>query len=145
MTAPRRAIRVMCVDDNQLLAEALEQQVAADPRFTWCGWVSQAEDVLPQVIKDGPDVVLLDIDMPGPDVFEVLPSVVSAAPGCKVLIFSAYVRRDYVDRAVQAGAWGYVSKNAEIAEVLNAIERAAAGEFVMTDDIVREQLTLPTE
>jgi len=129
----------MCVDDNQLLAEAIERQITHDARFRWVGWVEHTEHLLQRVRDEQPDVVLLDIDMPGPDPFTLLNEIGNACPNTRALMFSAYVRQDYIDRAVEMGAWGYVSKNEDMAQVLDAIERAAAGEFVLTADAINQQ------
>jgi DNA-binding NarL/FixJ family response regulator len=133
------AISVMCVDDNQLLAEALERQIAADARFRWGGWVERTDELLERVSQTRPNVILLDVDMPGQDTFALVAELAQTSPDTRVLMFSAYVRRDYIDRAVEMGAWGYVSKNEDMADVLDAIQRAAAGEFVLTADAMSEQ------
>jgi len=122
----RRPIRLMCVDDNQMLAEAMERRLNADDRFTWTGWVENTDELLPRVEAAHPDIILMDIDMPGADVFELVAKLGESFPESRVLMFSAYVRQDYIDRAVQNGAWGYISKNEGMNGILGAIERAAA-------------------
>jgi DNA-binding NarL/FixJ family response regulator len=135
----RRPIRLMCVDDNQMLAEALERRVMTDSRFAWAGWIENTGDLLSEVKLANPDIVLMDIDMPGIDAFALVHRLSESSPDARVLMFSAYVRHDYIDRAVENGAWGYVSKNEDMSDILAAIERAADGEFVLTDDVLSEQ------
>jgi two-component system response regulator DesR len=132
-------IRVMCVDDNELLAVAIERRMSSEPDFEWVGWLSEIDNVTPQVMKTTPDVVLLDIDMPGRNVFELVVELTETVPQARVVMFSGYVRTDYIDRAVECGAWGYASKNDNMDEVLIAIRRVAAGEFVLTPEVLAEQ------
>ena len=132
-------IRVLCVDDNELVAQAVERRMAFEPRFEWVGWVSRTEELLETVSRAQPHVVLLDIDMPGRSAFDVVKDLADAAPDTRVVMFSGYVRNDYIDRSVDAGAWGYVSKNASIEELLEAIEKVAGGNFALTDEVIAQQ------
>ena len=139
----QRPIRVMCVDDNELVAEAVQRRITYEPRFEWAGWASHTNDLLPLVQKEKPDVLLFDIDMPGRDPFTVVAELAQAAPEIRTLMFSGYVQGDYIDRAIEAGAWGYVSKNASITEVLSSVEQVASGEFALTQEAAAEQRRSP--
>ncbi len=136
-------IRILCVDDNRLMAEALERRLVMEKRIQWAGWVEHSVD-LPRAIREGrPDVVMLDIDMPGRDSFDVLRDLVENSPEVKVIMFSGHVRADYIDRAVDAGAWGYLSKNDSMDDVMSAILRAFRGEFVLSPDATSEYRRKP--
>ncbi len=136
-------IRILCVDDNRLMAEALQRRLALESRIAWAGWVEHAA-VLSGAIRDGkPDVVMLDIDMPGRDSFDVLRELAENFPGVKVIMFSGHVRADYIDRAVDGGAWGYLSKNDNMDDVMGAILRAVEGEFVLSPDASSEYRRKP--
>jgi DNA-binding NarL/FixJ family response regulator len=134
-----QGIRVLCVDDNRMLAEAIATQVASQHDLQWAGWLENSPHLAQEIRDAAPDVVLMDIDMPGPDPFLTVSALALENPEIRVLMFSAYVRKDYIDRAVEMGAWGYVSKNESIADVLDALRRASAGEFVLTPDVLAEQ------
>jgi two-component system response regulator DesR len=133
------AIRLMCVDDNELIAAAIQHHVLNDGRFAWVGATTSADDLLEQVTRSSPDVLLLDIDMPGRSAFEALEELAAVQPNVRVLVFSGYVQGDYLDRAIDAGAWGYASKNDPIDEVMEAIQRVASGEFALTPEVGAEQ------
>jgi DNA-binding NarL/FixJ family response regulator len=135
MSAP---IRVLCIDDNQLLANAVERRLSMESGFQWVGWLSEAAQLVDQIGQLKPDVILLDLDMPGSDPFELLKTISPKHPETRIIIFSGYVRRDYVDRAIECGAWGYVSKNSGVDELLSAIRQVAAGEFVLTSEVMAE-------
>lgn len=133
-----KTIKVLCVDDNPLMAEALRRRFESEREFMWGGWVERAADALKAIRDARPDVVLLDIDMPGQDCFELVGEINAARPETKVLMFSGHVRADYVDRAIDAGAWGYASKNDNVDDLLVAIREAWGGEFVITPDVESE-------
>lgn len=132
------AIRVMCVDDNDFVAEAIRRKLAMDRGFAWAGWLPEARALVEKVKENKADVVLLDIDMPGKDSFEALSELAAACPDTRVIMLSGYVRCDYIDRAVEAGAWGYVSKNENVETILAAIQQVAHGSFVMGSEVETE-------
>jgi DNA-binding NarL/FixJ family response regulator len=124
-------IRVLCVDDNALVAEAIGSKLEISREFHWLGHLGCADGLLDVVSRLDPDVILLDIDMPGADPFAALAELTEARPEIAVLILSGHVRRDLIDRSIDAGAAGYVSKAEGAAALLPAIRRAARGEFVL--------------
>ena len=136
-------IRVLCVDDNRMLADALALQFQAHADLAWAGWLENSAELVQQICEAEPNVVLMDIDMPGPDPFLAVRDLAATAPEIRVLMFSAYVRRDYIDRAIEMGAWGYVSKNESMSEVIDALRRVCSGEFVLTPEVLLEQRVSP--
>src|ERR1044071_1460725 len=121
MTVSNRPVRVMCVDDNRHVAEAVELRIRFEPGIEWVGWVSATDTLSARVGRDRPDVILLDIDMPGRDAFDLLRELAEHSPSARTIMFSGYVRSDYIERALDAGAWGYVSKNDSTQDFLDAI------------------------
>lgn len=132
MTAP---IRILCIDDNSLLAGSLERWVSVTHEFEWCGWVSDAADAIAAVARTTPDVVLLDIDMPGSDSFEVAQAIARDQPRVRIVMFSGHVRAEFIDRALDAGAWGYISKNETMDNLGSAIRSVMTGHFVLSPEI----------
>jgi DNA-binding NarL/FixJ family response regulator len=135
-----RPVQVFCIDDNVMLAEALQRRLSKERDLHWVGWTDERGDVLGSVGRQAPDVVLLDIDLPGHDSFELVREIAARSPGTRVLMFSAHLRREYIERALDAGAWGYVSKSEQMHDILRAVRAAAAGEIVLTPDARREYL-----
>ena len=135
-----RRIRVMCIDDNKLVAEAVELRLQSEPNVEWVGWLSDSDDLLRGIELAKPDVLLLDVDMPGRDAFTLLRELKTRTPGVRTVMFSGYVRADYIDRAISAGAWGYVSKNEAFDELLGAIRQVSAGEFALSGDVTLQHL-----
>lgn len=131
----RAPIRVLCIDDNRLLAEALERRLSLADGLEWAGWVEHASDATRVVRERRPDVALMDIDMPGTDSFSLVRAFGAVSPETRALMFSGHVRREYVDRAVDAGAWGYLSKSDSLEGVIAAIRSVSLGEFVLSPEV----------
>jgi DNA-binding NarL/FixJ family response regulator len=127
-------IKVLCVDDNFLVAEGIRIKLALAGGFDWLGHLSDADHLLEQVQSLRPDVVLLDIDMPGKNAFEALEELSQTHPEARVIIVSGHVRADLIDRALDAGAWGYISKGDEADTIVSAIQKVMEGQCVLGTD-----------
>lgn len=129
------AIRVFCVDDHEFLSDALRARFALTDDLEFVGWMPTATGLLAKVKETGAQVVLLDIQMPGPDPFEAIGDLRRRYPETKVLVLSAYVRDHYFEAAVEAGAWGYLSKGDRPECLVEAIRKAARGEFAFSPEV----------
>ena len=129
MTSERRVVRVLCVDDHAFLAEGLRSKISREPDMEFVGWLPDPSDLLRQVREQKVDVVIMDIDMPGPDPFEVLADLQRRCPEVRAIMLSGYVRDHYIDSAVAAGAWGYLSKGDDPDQIVGAIRRVSMGYF----------------
>jgi DNA-binding NarL/FixJ family response regulator len=132
----RTPIRVLCVDDHAFLAEGLQSRLSLARDMEYVGRLGTAEDLVAKAKETRADVVLLDIEMPGPDPFEALEDLCRQNPSTRAIILSAYVRDHYVDSAVNAGAWGYLSKNDDPDTIIDAIRKVANGEFVFGPSVM---------
>jgi DNA-binding NarL/FixJ family response regulator len=126
MTEP---IRVLCVDDHAFLAEGLQTRLSLERDLEFVGWLGSAEDLPAKLRETRAHVVLLDLEMPGPDPFSVLEDLRREFPDVRAIILSAYVRDHYLDSALKAGAWGYVSKSDEPQTLIEAIRSVVKGQF----------------
>jgi two-component system, NarL family, invasion response regulator UvrY len=127
-------IRVLCVDDHAVLIEGLKAQFAIDGQIRVVGRLPSAEKLLSEVAQLKPDVVLLDIEMPGPDVFETADRLRHGHPDVRFVFLSAHVRDGYLAAAYKCGAWGYFAKGDELEDIVAGIKELArntAGTFVM--------------
>ena len=123
--------RVLCVDDHAFLAEGLRSKISLEPDMEYVGWLPDATDLVKEAKERGANVVTLDIEMPGPDPFDALAEVHRRTPEVRVIVLSAYVKDRYLDAAVEAGAWGFLSKADDPDSIVQAIRRVAAGEFAL--------------
>lgn len=136
MTAVRQEpIGILCVDDNPRVAEALRMKFSRTGGFEWRGWMEDANRLLDRIEGDPSVVVLLDLDLPGRNPFEALTEVNERFPQARTVVFTGHVRKDFIERAIEAGAWGYVSKNDGEEALVEALRRVSEGEFVMSDEV----------
>jgi two-component system response regulator DesR len=129
--SPKR-LSVLCVDDNELVAGALGQRFKHEPSLHWAGWQSDGSLVRGEVERLRPDVVLMDIDMPGMDAFALAKQISDDFPDTRVVMFSGHVQAAYIEKALDSGAWGYLSKNEDTTTLIDSIRRVGAGEIVLS-------------
>ncbi|MDX2147488.1 MAG: response regulator transcription factor [Planctomycetota bacterium] len=127
-------ISILCVDDNPEMCAALQSLLQSDQRFTWLGHRENADGLINTVRRLQPAIVLLDIDMPGKDAIEALTEIALNCPRTRTIVFSGHARRDLIERAVEAGAWGFISKNDGDGQLIQAVERILEGEFVFSPE-----------
>ncbi len=125
----KRPLRVLCVDDHAFLAEGMKSRLSIEADMEIVGWLESAEGLSEEVRRREADIVLMDIEMPGPDVFEVLADLCQSNPHVRTIMLSAYVRDHYIDAAAKAGAWGYLSKSDTPDSVVEAIRKVVRDEF----------------
>jgi two-component system response regulator NreC len=127
-------IRVLCVDDHAVLVEGLKAQFAIDGRIRVVGRLASADALLEEAARLKPDVVVLDIEMPGPDVFEMADRLHHQHPQMRFVFLSAHIRDGYLAAAYKCGAWGYFSKADDLEDIsagLLEVARSQTGTFVM--------------
>jgi DNA-binding NarL/FixJ family response regulator len=120
-------IEIVVVDDHAVVRSGLRLLLAAEDDLAVVGEAGNARDAVFEVRARKPDVILLDVVMPGESGIEVLPKLLHEAPDAKVLVLSMQDDPNYVREAFTAGASGYVLKEAVDAEVVDAIRQVAAG------------------
>jgi DNA-binding NarL/FixJ family response regulator len=120
-------IRVLIADDHVLFAEALEAILGGDARVVVVGRAGDGHEAVRLARALEPDVVLLDIEMPALDGIEAARAIHAERPDARILMLTGSSSRADVDRAREAGAAGYVSKDRDAAELIAAIVEIAAG------------------
>jgi two-component system, NarL family, response regulator NreC len=122
------SIRVLIVDDHAVVRTGLRRVLDTEPDLETVGEAPDAERAIYAAIESTPDVILLDVMMPGKTGIEGLPALLQAVPEAKVLVLSMQDDPRYVREAFDAGASGYVLKEAADTEVVDAVRAVAAGE-----------------
>jgi two-component system, NarL family, response regulator NreC len=120
-------IRILVVDDHAVVRSGLKLLLSAEPDLEVVGEAGNARDAVFEVRAQKPDVVLLDVVMPGESGIEAVPKLLHESPETKVLVLSMQDDPNYVREAFAAGASGYVLKEAADAEVVDAIRQVAEG------------------
>jgi two-component system response regulator NreC len=126
-TSPVSPIRVLVCDDHALVRSGLRLVLEAEPDIEVAGEAADAEEAIERARELQPDVVLLDVVLPGRSGVEAVPDVLAAAPETKVLMLSMQDDPTYVRGAFAAGATGYVLKEAVEAELVQGVREVAAG------------------
>ena len=121
-------IRVAIADDHRVVRVGLEQLLATFGDVELVGVAAGGEEAVAMCSDAHPDVLLLDLAMPDLDGIEVTRRLASGSPETRVVLFTSFSDRDGIVRALDAGAVGYLLKDAEPQEIHNAIRAAARGE-----------------
>jgi len=121
-------IRVLVVDDHAIVRSGLRRVLDAEPDIETVSEAENAERAVFEAMEHKPDIVLMDVVMPGKSGIEGLPALLQAVPSAQVLILSMQDDPRYVREAFEAGASGYVLKEAADTEVITAVRAVAAGE-----------------
>ncbi|MCE4540370.1 response regulator transcription factor [Pelomonas sp. P7] len=120
-------IRILLVDDHPMVREGLVARLQAVLRFEVVGEAGNRAEALEQLARTTPDVVLMDVGLKEVNGIALGAEMLAARPDIKLLMFSMYDNPEYVQRALQAGARGYVLKDAPATEIVSAIDAVAAG------------------
>lgn len=120
------------VDDNVLAAEAMERYFTRSGLLRWLGWCPDLAAAVPTIVRIRPDVVLLDVEIPGADCFAALRALVSHCPSSRVVMFSGHTQVALIDRALQEGAAGYIVKDDPTSTIAQLLLGAARGECVLS-------------
>lgn len=136
MTGP--PIRVLVVDDHPIVRDGLRGMLAGDPALSVVGEASDGEEAVRAVEHLSPDVVLMDLRMPRTDGVEATSRIVARHPSVRILVLTTYDTESDVVRAVEAGATGYLLKDAPVAELRQAVKATAAGQTVLAPAVAAQ-------
>ncbi len=143
-TAPAsRKRNVLIVDDHPLLRDGLAKVINQQPDLAVCGEAADARAGLAAAAKLRPDVVIADVTMDEGNGLDLIKDLHLRQPGLPVLVLSMHHENLYAERAVRAGARGYVMKREPVAAVLAALRKVLAGQMALSDAIVRRLLDAP--
>ncbi len=132
MAALTETLRILYVEDNRQVADAVAAHFKGDARFTWLGYLTTAEELVAQVASQAPDVVIVDLDLPGSDAFGAMAALRNQRLETRVLVFSGRVTPTSIDQALEAGAWGYVYKSDGMEALLAGVLDVSRGDFSLS-------------
>src|SRR5919198_3227738 len=121
-------IRILIADDHAVVAEGLKHLIEAQQDLQGVAIVGDGREAVRIAKETQPDVVLMDLSMPELNGAEATRAIVEHDPKCRVIVLSMYAEREYVRRALKAGAAGYVVKRSAAKEVVDAIRAVHAGQ-----------------
>jgi len=135
-------MRVCVFDDNKKVRDALGMIIKGTEGFEWCGGFSDCSNLLKDFNKAAPDVVLMDIQMPGISGIEAVKELRSQFPTAKILMLTNFEEEDKVFSSICFGASGYLLKNTSPAKIMEAIKEVYEGGAPMTPVIAQKVLQM---
>ena len=131
-------IRVLVVDDHELVRSGISRMLADNPDIDVIGQVSSGEDAIDFVRRDRPDIVLMDIRMPGIGGLEATRRILRIDDSIRVIVVTACADDPYPTRVMQSGAMAYITKGADIQEMVRAIRMAHSGQRYISPEIAQK-------
>jgi DNA-binding NarL/FixJ family response regulator len=126
--------KVLIVDDHPMVREGLTMRLSAQPDLQVCGEAACEDEAIAVVKQTHPDLVLVDIALKSGDGIELVKQIKSRHPSIKMLVLSSYQESLYAERALRAGATGYLSKQESHDKLLEAVRTVLAGKRYVSDE-----------
>jgi len=139
-TQPSGRIRVLIADDQALVRGAIAALLSLEPDLEVIAEVGSGGDAVTTAVAERPDVVLMDVEMPGMDGIEATRLIRERAPGTRVIMVTTFGRPGYLKRALVAGASGFVVKETPAAQLADAVRRAHQGLRVVDPSLAMDSL-----
>ena len=133
-------IRVLLAEDQGMMRGALAVLLGLEPDIEVVAEVSTGTAILPRALETRPDVALLDIELPGRSGLDAAADLARELPGCAVVMVTTFARPGYVQRAMAAGARGFLVKDGPAEELAEAVRQVAAGGTVVDPVLARSAL-----
>ena len=131
-------IKILLVDDHDLVRLGINKLLSDIKGFQIVGEAKSGEEAIEKVGKLKPDIVLMDVKMPGMGGLEATKRVVKQYPKVKVLVVTVYGDEPYPSRVLQAGATGYMTKGAGVEEMIQAINSVFAGKRYLSPEVAQQ-------
>jgi DNA-binding NarL/FixJ family response regulator len=132
--------RILVVDDHPIVRQGLSLLLNREPDLVVCGEAEEATGAMHVLASARPDVLIVDISLTGPDGLDLLKNIRITHPTLPVLILSMHEESIYAERALRAGANGYIMKQEATEKVLVAVRRILSGEIYVSDRIANKML-----
>jgi len=137
MVDPAKAIKVLIIDDHPVVRLGLRTMLESELHISVTGTAGSAKEGIEQVQKERPDVVLMDLRMPEMEGVDAIAELRRLDEDIRVLVLTNYEEDEYIFRAIQAGAIGYLLKNTPQEEIIRAVEMVNANQRCVSPDIAR--------
>lgn len=134
----QRMIRVMLVDDHDMVRDGLRLMLQTCPDFDYAGEARNAEIAVMLAEQHRPDVILMDLVMPGKDGIYATSEILKRLPDTRIVALTSYDTTGMVERALKAGAISYLKKNVTMNELASAIREAYAGKPTLSPEATQE-------
>jgi DNA-binding NarL/FixJ family response regulator len=133
-------MNILIVDDHKILAEGLAELIKKDKSFKIEGIITNGLDVIPFLEKHQPDLIILDLEMPDINGAALAKEILAVYKDMKIMILTMHTEPVYFDQLFNIGIAGYLNKNADKAEILEALDCISKGKTYFNRDIVTEYI-----
>ena len=134
--APKK--KLLIVDDHPMFREGIKSIIARNPQLEVVGEAGEGRAALKMVENLRPDMVLLDVSLPDMNGIDLIQDIKKFLPEIRILMVSMHTKIDYITSAFQAGARGYVVKDAPSGKILQALDLVSRGEYFLDTSIARQ-------
>ena len=131
---PKKA-RVLLVDDHAVVREGLAQLLEGEPDLAVCGEAGSAEQALDVAARTRPDLAVVDISLGGVNGLELIKNLKALQPELRILVLSMHDESHFAERALRAGATGYVMKREARTQIMDAVRAVSAGQLFVSERI----------
>lgn len=137
LSTPQRVARVLIVDDHPAAREGLAYRLALEPDFEVCGEASDVAEALRAVAETEPDVIVIDLGLRRGDGLDLVARLKARGCSAKMLVWSWRSESLYAERALRAGASGYIGKDEATSTVITALHRILDGDVYLSPEIMK--------
>lgn len=131
----REPTQILLVDDHPVVRERLAEVFSREPDLMVCGEADSRHGALEAIADTAPDLALLDLTLKHSDGLELIKDIRARWPGLKILVVSMHDEAVYAERAIRAGARGYISKQEATRRILIAVRQVLAGQTYLSDSV----------
>lgn len=131
-------IRVLIADDHAIIRDGLRQIICSVPQMTVVGEAADGEELLRKIAQTPPDVLLMDMSMPGKSGIALIQQIKSIREKLPILVLSMHRESQYAVQAIRAGASGYITKNTASVHLIEGIKKVASGGTFMSDAVAQK-------
>ncbi len=131
------SIKVLIVDDHQVVREGLRRIIELDDEITVIGEAENGEDAISRVVQLSPDVIMMDLKMPGMGGINAIREIKQRLPDVNILVLTLYAE-DFIRQAIEAGAAGYMLKDSDSSQITKAIHQVNDGLSPIAPSLSRE-------
>jgi DNA-binding NarL/FixJ family response regulator len=136
------AKRVFLVDDHPMMRDSMARLIESEPGFVCCGGASSAEEAVGEIGRCKPDLVVTDITLPNRSGFDLIKDIRAMFPEIVIFVYSMHDEMFYAERALRAGARGYLMKEAGSEKMLEGMRRVLGGEISVSPKIAAKILDI---
>lgn len=134
------AIKILIVDDHPVVREGLAMRIALQPDLEVCGEAEDVPSALAQLASTQPDLAIIDISLKKGNGIDLIGSIKERHPSTRILVWSMYKENLYAERALRAGAQGYLHKGRATSQLLDAIRAVLAGKVYVSEELANDLL-----